>query len=95
MKDPRLATIAALADRALVDKLLADDELTDQEREAFQRWRDQGWDLRLTRQQRTWAEEVALRLMPIPADVVPRGREVETPEVLRNLPKRPPPRRVE
>ena len=95
MKDPRVAIIAAMSDEALIRALMADDELTDQEREAFQRWRDQGWDIRLTRQQRTWAEEVMLRLMPIPTASVPEGRPVDTPEVLRNLPKRPPTRRVE
>jgi hypothetical protein len=29
------------------------------------------------------------------SEAVPKGRPVETPEVLRNLPKRPPTRRVE
>ena len=89
MKDPRPGIIAALTDRELLDKLLADDELTEYERSAFGEWRG------LMHTPRAWAEEVALRLMPIPADAVPRGREVATPDVLKNLPKRPPPRRVE
>ena len=98
MKDPRTGIIAALTDRELLDKLLADDELTEYERSAFADWRakiNTGEWRGLMHTPRAWAEEVALRLMPIPADAVPRGREVATPDVLKNLPKRPPPRRVE
>jgi hypothetical protein len=44
----------------------------------------------LSRRQREWAEEVCRRITPIKAADVPRGREVETPAVLCNLPKAPP-----
>ena len=98
MKDPRPGIIAALTDRELLDKLLADDELTEYERSAFADWRGKittGEWRGLMHRPRSWAEEVALRLMPIPADAVPRGREVATPDVLKNLPKRPPMRKAE
>ena len=98
MKDPRSAAIAAIPDAELLNKLLADDELTDYERHVFVEWREKirthEW-LGLKRRQRAWAEEAMRKIMPIPADAVPRGREVATPDVLKNLPKRPPPRRVE
>ena len=84
MKDPRPGIIAALTDRELLDKLLADDELTEYERSAFADWRakiNTGEWRGLMHTPRAWAEEVALRLMPIPADAVPRGREVATPDV--------------
>lgn len=73
-------------------------ELTDGERDAFA---DMLADLQsgersvLSRKQRAWAEETAARLKPIDATKVPRGREVPTPKVLQQLPKRPPPRRTE
>jgi len=47
----------------------------------------------LSRRQRVWVEGAARRITPIRAEDAPRGREVPTPAVLRNLPKRPP-RRV-
>ncbi len=45
----------------------------------------------LSDKQRRWALEVAARLRPVRAADVPRGREVPTPPVLQNLPKKPPP----
>jgi hypothetical protein len=52
----------------------------------------------LTTKQREWVTTVHERIIPAYANLVsrglvPRGREVETPAVLRNLPKRPPMRR--
>jgi hypothetical protein len=52
----------------------------------------------LTTKQREWVTTVHERIVPAYANLVsrglvPRGREVETPAVLRNLPKRPPQRR--
>lgn len=44
----------------------------------------------LSLKQRAWAHEVWQRLRPIDVAKVPRGREVATPAVLRNLPKKPP-----
>jgi hypothetical protein len=54
----------------------------------------------LTTKQREWVTIVHERIVPAYANLVsrglvPRGREVETPEVLQNLPKRPPSRRRE
>jgi hypothetical protein len=49
----------------------------------------------LSRRQRALASDVWARLKPISLDEVPKGREVDLPEVLRNLPKRPPHRRHE
>ena len=52
----------------------------------------------LTEKQREWVTSVHKRIVPAYANLfsrglVPRGREVETPAVLLNLPKRPPTRR--
>lgn len=52
----------------------------------------------LTEKQRQWVTSVHARVVPDYANMwsrglVPRGREVPTPAVLQNLPKRPPPRR--
>lgn len=87
--------IRALGDLALIDAVLAL-EITDV-------WRAIVQDMRngivvegrrgLSRKQRTSLEENIRAEMPILASEVPRGREVETPTVLRNLPKKPPQRR--
>jgi hypothetical protein len=50
----------------------------------------------LTDRQRDWAESVHQRIVPqyanlVSRGLVPRGREVPTPPVLQNLPKKPPP----
>ncbi len=52
----------------------------------------------LTDKQRQWVTSVHERLIPaysnlVSRGLVPRGREVPTPAVLLNLPKKPPPRR--
>jgi len=44
----------------------------------------------LSKKQRTWAEEVARRVVPVRAADVPQGEPVITPDVLRRLPKAPP-----
>lgn len=50
----------------------------------------------LTEKQRAWVKSVHARVVPYYANLVsrglvPRGKEVPTPAVLQNLPKRPPP----
>ena len=52
----------------------------------------------LTEKQREWVTSVHERLIPdyanlVSRGLVPRGKEVPTPPVLQNLPKRPPQRR--
>jgi hypothetical protein len=52
----------------------------------------------LSDKQRGWVTSVHGRVVPAYANLVsrglaPRGREVPTPAVLQNLPKRPPPKR--
>lgn len=70
-------------------------ELTEKEHEAFtdmhERLTAGVWRL-LTRDQRSWAEDACKRydVATEPPKPVPRGREVEPPDVLRNLPKKPP-----
>lgn len=56
----------------------------------------------LSEKQKEWIRGVHERLFDAPSyenawsnGKVPKGREVETPAVLRNLPKKPPPRRPE
>ena len=80
-------------------------DLTDAEAEAFASMRfDLTAGLRgeqfhqLTEKQRHWVDVVYERFSPqyenlVSRGLVPRGREVLTPPVLQNLPKRPPPRR--
>lgn len=89
-------------DRKLVREVLAE-EITEAEREAFTEMLamlDAGRRT-LSERQRSWVREVGKRAG---ADVdnvmerwkrgeIPRGREVETPAVLRNLPMKPPGRR--
>lgn len=88
-------TIARLPDVALLDRIVADGDATAEEKKAFGEMRGlilAGERRRLSGKQRAWAEEVLRRVTPIDASLVPRGREVETPAVLRpeNLPKKPP-----
>ena len=92
------AEIAALSDTHLLLRVLEEDEITTAERDAFREMRAlilTGDRERLSKKQRSWAEEVLRRCTPVLASDVPRGREVATPAVLQNLPKRPPPRRRE
>lgn len=86
-------------DLALLDKIL-EFALPEDQREAFTEMRREvkaGRRERLSGKQRQWARDVLDEHIPqyenlVSTGKVPRGREVETPEVLRNLPKRPPPR---
>lgn len=93
-------------DRAMLDALLGSDRLTAYEEEAFSDIRGQiERTMRpVTKAQRMWIENryKALELDAaepaknlVSSGQVPRGREVETPELLRyeNLPKAPPGRR--
>jgi len=82
------------------------DELSETEAEAFA---DMRADLvaygtldgryQLSDKQRAWLRVVHERVAApqyenlVSSGRVPRGREVETPDVLKNLPKKPPPRR--
>jgi hypothetical protein len=95
----RNARIALLPDLALLRALGAeegvrDEGLSDVEFTAFvDMLRDVKAGLSLTPKQREWAEDAARRILPYAAEDTPRGREVLTPEVLKNLPKSPPRRR--
>lgn len=78
-------------------------EMTDVEVEAFASMRfdltayhDDYRQDQLTEKQRAWVTSVHKRLVPqyanlVSQGLVPRGREVPTPKVLQDLPKRPPP----
>ena len=93
------------ADLELLNELLKDhfDELSDVETEAFAGMRFnltagfRGEQFQeLTERQRAWATDVRERIVPqyanlVSRGLVPRGREVPTPPVLRVLPKKPPP----
>jgi hypothetical protein len=92
-EDRRIARIAALSDKALLFVVLAHgDALTDAQRVAFIEMRARGFELSTS--QRSWVEGIARQVIPFDeADGVPKGKPVETPAVLRNLPKAPPGRR--
>jgi hypothetical protein len=93
----RNVRISAMADHDLLTLLLADDEVTSEEHQAFadmSGWLRSGERSCLSKKQRSWAEEVARRIVPFDSTEVPRGREVQTPSVLQNLPKAPPGRRM-
>jgi hypothetical protein len=90
----RNVRIRAMSDEDLLNLVCASDfreDVTSGEYAAFANMRAN--QETLTLKQRAWAEEVARRVVPFDARDVPRGREVETPAVLRNLPKSPPGRR--
>ncbi len=76
------------------------DERTDVPYRAFKDMLDRG--AALSDKQRAWVRSVHARLFDettyenlVSSGRVPRGREVETPAILRDLPKKPPPRRTE
>ena len=86
------------------------DELSEKEVEAFASMRfdmtayekvgGEEHRRQLSAKQREWVTSVHERLIPAYANLVsrglvPRGREVPTPAVLQNLPKKPPPRKKE
>ena len=100
-RDDDLRMLATLLDDHL-------EELSEAEVEAFADMRFNmtayekvgGQDHRrqLSAKQRQWVTSVHERLVPqyanlVSRGLVPRGREVPTPPVLQNLPKKPPPRR--
>jgi len=93
----RDARIAALDDLTLMQKLrtdIADMELNDVECGMVEDMYLQArGGRRLTKKQRGWSEDIARRVMPIFASDVPKGKHVETPAVLKNLPLKPPCRR--
>ena len=83
-------------DIRMLNELLENSELREEEREAFLSMKE-ALDRyhQLTDKQRAWAKLRHEALHPqyenlVSRGMVPRGREVETPSVLRNLPKRPP-----
>lgn len=80
------------------------EDLTSEQHEAFSEMLDKlrtGRQKVLSEKQRAWAEGIAEKLeldVGDPAERnanVPRGREVEPAPVLKNLPKRPPRKRIE
>lgn len=93
-----------MTDRQLLQALLAEEErLTEAESKAFESMLNYLRDpfTTLTPRQRQWADAVAQRLEidTLPENLhssgkVAIGKPVETPEVLRNLPKHPPRRRA-
>jgi hypothetical protein len=87
-----------IGDEDLLRQALGAKELKEHERDLFTVWltelRD-GVRNRLSMRQRVWANDVLDRSDERAANLVsrglvPRGREVAVPEVLRVLPKRPP-----
>ena len=89
--------IASMLDLELLDLLLGDGEVEEDEKIVASDMRApllSGERRRLSLKQRAWAEDIARRVTPISAKDAPEGRPVETPEVLRNLPKKPPRRIV-
>jgi hypothetical protein len=92
-RDARTEKIAKMTDRAIVVLLLREESLSDGARKAFSEmltWLDRGEGRGLSVKQREWVEGALLEYTPIAATDVPRGREVETPAVLKNLPTKPP-----
>lgn len=99
-EEKRNLRIARMGDLELVNLVLADatGDVRPDERKAFEDMRrgladDLGTPIsgrRLRPKQRTWAEEAAQRVVPLDVRDVPRGKPVETPAALKNLPKVPP-----
>lgn len=96
--------------RAILERPVLDEDenynphaITDREREVFSSMLDRlekGFPL--SDKQRYWAKSVKERVTQEPeylnlasSGKLCRGREVSTPEVLRNLPKKPPRKKVE
>lgn len=90
-EEARNKRITAMTDVALLRLLIVDVDLTDAEHEAFMDMIHYAENPDpLTKKQRKWAEEVARRVVPLDANETPLGKEVPTPEVLKNLPLKPP-----
>ncbi len=84
-------------DLRILGELLENTELRETEREAFADMKQALVDEyhQLTEKQRAWVMIRHGELFPqyenlVSRGLVPRGREVETPPTLRNLPKHPP-----
>jgi hypothetical protein len=89
--------ISAMPDLELLDVVCADFQSEDPDSAALAAFVDMRKGVsdgnRLTRRQREWAESLARQVVPLDWRDAPRGHEVETPDVLKTLPKKPP-RRV-
>jgi hypothetical protein len=91
----------SLSDEELLRKAIDCSEAAEHEKELFTKWLDElesGERRVLSRRQKTWANDVIDRDEPraenlVSRGLVPTGRPVETPEVLRNLPLKPPGRK--
>lgn len=87
-----------MKDVHLLQRLLTDCQLSDREIEAFAEMRDyvsQDSARALSKKQRDWAKAVYDRHNPVYENLVSSGKvpnrsSVPTPEVLKNLPLRPP-----
>jgi hypothetical protein len=90
-----------ISDRKLLQKTLEAMSATDSSRETFEGWLDEiesGQRKAISPKQRAWVNNVLDEYEPRAANLVsrglvPRGREVETPEVLKVLPLKPPGRK--
>jgi hypothetical protein len=104
-RDEDLKTLNAILTYA--DEQEDDEKVSEKEADAFRSMHQllvEGFREELTEKQRKWARGVAARIRGEEAEpeyenlisngLCPRGREVPTPAVLQNLPKRPPPRRA-
>jgi hypothetical protein len=92
----RLQRIALLGDDEALRILIDSDDISEREEEAFKEMQEalaRGRLSRLTFSQRAWVQDALKRVVPLDSTLVPRGKPVVTPEVLRNLPKRPPGRK--
>jgi hypothetical protein len=100
-QDKLRARLEKLTDHDVLELLVENSaihDLSDGERAAFANMRANLFDSfgeairgrTLSTKQRRWALDVLERVTPISASDVPRGKEVLTPAVLKNLPKKPP-----
>lgn len=89
-------------DIEVLERIVDDVDLREGEQDAFAEMLEglrEGRYASLTRKQREWAIEVSVRIGAVgyenlvSSGGVPIGRPVETPQVLRNLPMKPPGRK--
>ncbi len=94
--------VAEARDLELLVAVLDKDDLSDAVRSAFEDMQTKVDKYPLSAKQRAWARAVLVGEKYEPEEEylnlwssgkVPKGRDVPTPEVLKNLPKKPPPRR--
>jgi len=91
-RSPTAAEDADLLRRAIAGKL------SDEQREAFEDMLEKMGDRGLTEKQRSWVKGVLDEPEYenlVSSGKVPRGKDIPTPAVLQNLPKRPPTRKVD